>query len=106
MKITVIGGASSYTPELFFNLIELSGQLDVEQVTLMDLNPEKLEFVAQVCNRLLEGSGMKIKVIPTQDRRQAIAGADFILLQVRVGGLSARVRDERLPREFGMVGNE
>jgi 6-phospho-beta-glucosidase len=106
MKISVIGGASSYTPELFANLIELHGKLDVEQVTLMDPNPAKLDFVTRVCERLVDASEIKTRVTATQDREQAIAGADFILLQVRVGGLEARVRDERLPMELGLVGNE
>lgn len=106
MKIAVIGGASSYTPELFYNLIELGDQLEVEQVTLMDPNSEKLDSITRVCERLLEGSEIKTRVAATEDREKAISGADFILLQVRVGGLAARVRDERLPMEFGMVGNE
>jgi len=106
LKIAVIGAASSYTPELFANLIELYEQLEVERVTLVDLNLEKVNFIAGVCNRLLEGSNRKIKVGVTQHRQEAIAGADFIILQIRVGGLAARVRDERLPMEFDMVGNE
>ena len=106
LKIAVIGAASSYTPELFANLIELYAQIEVERVTLVDLNLEKVNFIAGVCNRLLEGSNKKIKVGVTQHRQEAISGADFIILQIRVGGLEARVRDERLPMEFDLVGNE
>lgn len=106
LKIAVIGAASSYTPELFANLSELYAQLDVEHVTLVDLNLDKVNFIAGVCNRLLERSNKKITVSSTQRRQEAIAGADFVILQIRVGGLEARVRDERLPMEFDMVGNE
>jgi 6-phospho-beta-glucosidase len=106
IKITVIGGASSYTPELFANLIEFRERLDVDQVTLMDLNSEKLAFIADVCERVLGGAHTGIKLVTTQHHEEAIAGADFIILQIRVGGLAARVRDERLPMEFDMVGNE
>jgi 6-phospho-beta-glucosidase len=106
IKITVIGGASSYTPELFANLIEFRERLDVDQVTLMDLNSEKLAFIADVCERVLGGADTGIKLVTTQHHEEAIAGADFIMLQIRVGGLAARVRDEQLPMEFDMVGNE
>ena len=106
IKIAVIGAASSYTPELFSNLIDFRGQLDVEQVTLMDPNLEKVTLIAEVSRRLLEGSDMRIQIVTTQERKEAIAGADFIILQIRVGGLAARIRDERLPMEFGLVGNE
>jgi len=106
LKIAVIGAGSSYTPELFSNLIDIRDQLAVEQVTLMDPNLEKVSLVAEVSRRLLEGSGMRTKIVTTQQRKEAIAGADFIILQIRVGGLAARIRDERLPMEFGLVGNE
>jgi 6-phospho-beta-glucosidase len=106
LKIAVIGAGSSYTPELFSNLIDFRDQLAVEQVTLMDPNLEKVSLVAEVSRRLLEGSGMRTKIVTTQQRKEAIAGADFIILQIRVGGLAARIRDERLPMEFGLVGNE
>lgn len=106
LKISVIGGASSYTPELFANLIDLREMLEVEQVTLMDLNNEKLDVIAKVGERLLTGSQMGMRIAATQSLEQAVDQADFIILQIRVGGLEARVRDETLPMEFGMVGNE
>jgi len=106
LKISVIGGASSYTPELFANLIDLHEHLEVEQVTLMDLNKEKLGVIAKVGEKLLAGSQMGMRIAATQNLEQAVDGADFIILQIRVGGLEARVRDETLPMEFGMVGNE
>ncbi len=106
LKIAVIGGASSYTPELFANLIEFHEQLEVEQVTLMDLNAEKLALTAKVGERLLAGSQTGMRIATTQNLAEAVDGADFIILQIRVGGLEARVRDETLPMELGMVGNE
>jgi len=72
----------------------------------MDLNAERAAFVAGVSEKLAKASGQDIKVSGTADPEEAIRGADFIILQIRVGGLSARVRDEKLPMEFGMVGNE
>jgi 6-phospho-beta-glucosidase len=105
-KIAVIGGASSYTPELFANLIDVREQLEVENVTLMDPNAEKLGLIARVGERLLASAQTGIRIITTENLEQAVDGADFVILQIRVGGLEARVRDETLPMEFGMVGNE
>jgi 6-phospho-beta-glucosidase len=106
LKITVIGAGSSYTPELFADLAAEAEPLNVEQVVLMDLNAERAAFVANLSEKLVKASGQEIKVSGIVDLEEAIHGADFILLQIRVGGLSARVRDEKLPMEFGMVGNE
>jgi 6-phospho-beta-glucosidase len=106
IKITVIGGASSYTPELFANIIDFRERLDVDRVTLMDPGAEKLTFVAGVCQRVLEEAGADTELATTQEYDDAITGADFIIMQIRVGGLAARVRDETVPVEFDMVGNE
>lgn len=106
LKITVIGAGSSYTPELFADLAAETETLNVEEVVLMDLNVERAAFVAGVSEKLVKASGQNIKVSGTADLEEAVRGADFIILQIRVGGLSARVRDEKLPMEFGLVGNE
>ncbi|MGE5251869.1 MAG: 6-phospho-beta-glucosidase [Bacteroidota bacterium] len=106
LKISVIGGGSSYTPELFADLAEEAKPLDVEQVVLMDPNAERAAFIADVSERLIRTSGQKIRVRSTASLEEALSGSDFVILQVRVGGLAARVRDERIPMELGMVGNE
>lgn len=106
LKFAVIGGASSYTPELFANLIDLRERLEVAEVVLVDLNPGKLALIAEVSERLLKAAGLEIRIRTVQRREEAIAEADFVILQIRVGGLAARVRDETLPMEFDMVGNE
>lgn len=106
VKFVVVGAASSYTPELFANLAAARKRLVVDQVTLVDLHAEKLAFIGGVCQRLIESEQLKIKLVTTTDLLSALPGADFVLAQIRVGGLAARVRDETLPMEFGMVGNE
>lgn len=106
LKITVIGGASSYTPELIAGLIAPQSRLDVNVVALMDYNAQKLALIARVCERLLDGATRRISIQTTQNREEAIDGADFVILQIRVGGLEARIRDETLPMELDMVGNE
>ena len=106
LKIAVIGAASSYTPELFADLIDFRDELEVEQVALMDPNAEKLSLVAEVGGKLLRSAEMQTEIKSTQQLEEALTGADFVMMQIRVGGLAARIRDESLPMEFGMVGNE
>lgn len=106
LKITVIGAGSSYTPELFADLAAEAEPLNVEQVVLMDANVERAAFVAGVSQKLVKDSGQNIQVTGTADLEEGVRGADFIMLQIRVGGLAARVRDEKIPMELGMVGNE
>jgi 6-phospho-beta-glucosidase len=106
IKIAVIGGGSSYTPELFADLAEEAEPLNVEQVVLMDPNAERAAFTTGVSEKLIKASGQKIKVIGTSNLEEAVSGADFVIMQIRVGGLFARVRDEKIPLELGMVGNE
>ncbi|MHB8133546.1 MAG: family 4 glycosyl hydrolase [Anaerolineaceae bacterium] len=106
IKLVVIGAASSYTPELFYDLAEDPERLDVEQVTLIDLNEDKLKFIYDVCDRLIRKKNLDLKLVASTKLEKGIEGADFILPQIRVGGLNARVRDETLPMELDMVGNE
>ena len=105
-KIVLIGGASSYTPELFANLAAAGERVEIDQVALFDLNLERVSFIAEVCRKLIKEARPGIQIVATGDRQQALDGADFIILQIRVGGLAARVRDERLPMKLGLVGNE
>ncbi len=106
LKIAVIGGGSSYTPELIADLLEPGVRLLVDEVALLDRNAAKLDLVAGACRKLLDKAGRPMSIRPTQSREEALGGADFVILQIRVGGLEARVRDETLPMELGMVGNE
>jgi 6-phospho-beta-glucosidase len=106
VKIAVIGAGSSYTPEIFADLAEFREQLDVAHVALMDPNTEKLGLITDVGRRVLQKAGVSTKISMAVDLEEAVADSDFVILQIRVGGLQARIRDETLPMEFGMVGNE
>jgi 6-phospho-beta-glucosidase len=106
LKIVVVGAGSSYTPELFASLTAGVRRLDVEEIALVDLNPERLEFIADVGRRILDLAGSTTRLTMTTDLDQAVEGADFVIPQIRVGGLAARKRDETLPMTFGLIGNE
>ena len=108
MKITVIGGGSSYTPELIEGIILRSNQLKVDKIVLVDIESgkEKLEVVGALAKRMIKKSGLLIKIELTLDRVSAITNSDFVLTQLRVGGLDARAGDERIPLKYNVIGQE
>lgn len=107
-KVAVIGGGSSYTPELIEGLAARRDVLPLREVALVDVpeGRDKVEAVAGLARRMLERTSVPAEVTVTFDRRRAIEGADFVINQFRVGGLKARAVDERIPLAYGVVGQE
>lgn len=106
LNICVIGAGSTYTPELIEGFIKLKRELPVSQVSLMDVDRKKLDIVGGLAKRMVEKSGTGARVQLVTDRRKALEGADFVVTQIRVGGIPARIRDEHIPLEFGILGQE
>ncbi|MEW5784619.1 MAG: 6-phospho-beta-glucosidase, partial [Bacillota bacterium] len=110
MKVVVVGGGSSYTPELVEGLIAGYAALPVSEFCLADIpaGKAKLAAVAGLGGRMIEKAGLadRIKITQTLQLREALPGADFVISQFRVGGLAARVRDERIPLQYGITGQE
>ncbi|MEG0327084.1 MAG: 6-phospho-beta-glucosidase [Erysipelothrix sp.] len=108
LKIVTIGGGSSYTPELMEGFINRADRLDIKELWLVDVEEgrEKLEIVGAMAQRMIEASGLDTKVFLTLDRREALKDADFVTTQFRVGQLNARVKDERIPGKYGLLGQE
>ena len=108
MKLVVIGGGSSYTPELIEGVILHHHSLPISEVVLVDIKAgeEKLKINTDFSKRMIKKANLPISVSGTLNRREALAGADFIITQMRVGGLDARARDERIPLKYGMIGQE
>ncbi|MGO4540121.1 6-phospho-beta-glucosidase [Paenibacillus sp. 2TAB19] len=108
LKIAVIGGGSSYTPEIVEGFINKYNEMPIRELWLVDIEEgkHKLEIVGELAKRMVEKSGLPIKVMLTLDRREAIAGADFVTTQMRVGLLAARRRDEHIPISHGVIGQE
>ncbi|MBB6634282.1 6-phospho-beta-glucosidase [Cohnella thailandensis] len=108
MKIAVIGGGSSYTPELIEGFIANHDKLPVTEIVLVDIpaGEWKLNIVGSLAQRMVARSGLPIKVSTTLDRRSALAGASFVSTQMRVGLLEARAWDETIPLRYGMIGQE
>jgi 6-phospho-beta-glucosidase len=106
VKIAVVGGGSTYTPELVEGFASRSVRLPVDELVLLDVDAERLEIVAGLAGRILARRGWTGRLTPTTDRAAALDGADFVVIQLRVGGQAARFRDETIPPRFGCVGQE
>ena len=106
MKLTVVGGGSTYTPELVDGLARLRDELAVDELVLMDPSEHRLELVGGISRRILRHLGHPARVTTTTQLRPAVADADVVLLQLRVGGQATRRDDETWPLECGCVGQE
>jgi len=102
MKLAVIGAGSTYTPELVSQL----SRLDVDDLALHDVDVDRLEIVGGLAGRMLERAGFAGGVLRTRDLDAALEGAAFVLVQIRVGGQQARLRDETMPLRCGCIGQE
>jgi 6-phospho-beta-glucosidase len=106
IKIAVVGGGSTYTPELVDGIARRSTRLTADELALFDIDAERLEIVGGLAERMLRRGGWTGRLTVTTDRSEALDGADFVLIQLRVGGQQARLVDETLPNEFGAIGQE
>ncbi|NOZ87531.1 MAG: 6-phospho-beta-glucosidase [Deltaproteobacteria bacterium] len=106
MKITIIGGGSTYTPELVKGLIDNRDAFGLEELALQDIRPERQEAVASFCRRLMEKEKASFSLTTATDRKTALNRADFVIIQIRVGGQEARNRDIRIGLDNSLIGQE
>ncbi|MGB8643641.1 MAG: 6-phospho-beta-glucosidase [Anaerolineae bacterium] len=106
MKVAVIGGGSTYTPELVNGFLSRLASFPMTELWLVDVDPQRLEIVGKFAQRMVEARGAPFKVVLTQDRRAAIQGASYVTTQLRVGMMPARRGDEYLGKRHGLIGQE
>jgi len=106
IKVAVIGGGSTYTPELIEGLAARRDRLPIDELVLEDLDPDRLRIVGGLAERMLRRLDWTGRLSLTSDPVEAIDGASFVLVQLRVGGQVARLSDETLPLAFGTIGQE
>lgn len=108
LKLAIIGGGSSYTPELVEGVLKRLDRVPVKEMHFVDVEAgqEKLEIIEALTRRMVEKAGADITIKASLDRRAAIENADFVMTQFRVGGLQARANDERIPLKYDVIGQE
>ena len=105
IKIVIIGAGSTYTPELIEGLIRKKDDLRVRELALMDIDPIKLEIVGNMAKRMLAAQNVDWEV-NFYDTYDCVKGASYVITQIRVGKLEARIRDEKIPLKYGLIGQE
>ena len=106
MKVAVIGGGSSYTPELVNGFLERAKSFPLTELWLVDIDPQRLEIVGGFAQRMVKAKRSPFKVILTTDHREGVRGASYVTTQLRVGGMAARRNDEYLGKRHGLIGQE
>jgi 6-phospho-beta-glucosidase len=106
MKVTVIGGGSTYTPELVNGFLARVNTFPLRELCLMDIQKTRLDIVAGFAQRMVSAQGSPFEVTLTTDQREAIRGASYVITQLRVGLMEARRADEYLGQRHGLVGQE
>lgn len=105
-RIVIIGAASAYTPGIIESIIAEAKTLAGYDIVLMDIDQEHLRIIWRLAKQMVKAAGAPLGVTMTLDRRVALKGANFVLTQMRVGGLAGRRLDERIPQKYGLVGQE
>jgi 6-phospho-beta-glucosidase len=106
LKISVIGGGSTYTPELINGFIENKDALPIDELWLMDVLPDRLEIVGSFAQRMVAAAGNPFQVILTTDQSDAIRDSAYVITQFRVGQMQARINDEYLGKRHNLIGQE
>ncbi len=106
MKIAVIGGGSTYTPELIEGFARRADVLPVDELVLQDIDSDRLDIVGSLARRILSAQSFAGRLTTTTSLDSAVDGASAVLIQLRVGGQAARLVDETLPGKFGLLGQE
>jgi 6-phospho-beta-glucosidase len=108
MKIAIIGGGSSYTPELIEGLILRRDLLPISHVALVDVpaGEEKLRTIRDLTCRMFEKANLPVQVTAGYDRREALKDCSYVITQFRVGRLEARAKDESIPLKYNTLGQE
>ena len=106
IKVAVIGGGSTYTPELIEGIARRDDRLPVDELVLMDINAERLKLIAGLARRIMDRLGWKGRITTAATADEAVTDSSFVLVQLRVGGQQARFTDETVPPRFGTIGQE
>jgi 6-phospho-beta-glucosidase len=106
LKVAVVGGGSTYTPELVEGFARRAAILPIDELVLLDPDADRLAIVGGLAGRILAKAGWPGRLTLTSDQSAALEGASYTLIQLRVGGQAARLGDETLPHRFGVLGQE
>lgn len=106
LKVCVIGGGSTYTPELLSGFLMYQDTFPLEELWLMDIDGVRLNLVGDFIKRIAAARNAQFKVVLSTNQLDAIQGASYVITQTRVGRMEARRQDEYLGKRHGLIGQE
>jgi 6-phospho-beta-glucosidase len=106
LKAAVIGGGSTYTPELLNGFIQRQDSFPLDELWLMDIDPDRLAVVGGFAQRMADAKKARFQVILSTDQRDTVRGSAYVITQLRVGKMQARRKDEYLGKRHGLIGQE
>src|SRR5258706_1977695 len=106
LKVAVIGGGSTYNPELLNGFLARIKQVPLDELWLIVIGEARLSVVGSFAQRMVAAKGSQFKVVLTTDQRAAVTDALYVTTQLRVGQMEARKNDEYLGRRHGLIGQE
>ena len=106
MKVAVIGGGSTYTPELVSGFLDRVGEFPLSELWLMDIDQLRLDIVGGFTKRIVKTKGMPFKVVLSNNQTESIKDSSYVITQLRVGQMEARRADEYLGQRHGLIGQE
>ncbi|MDN5304884.1 MAG: 6-phospho-beta-glucosidase [Fusobacteriaceae bacterium] len=108
LKISIIGGGSSYTPEIIDGFIKKKDELNIKEICLIDIEEgqEKLNIIYNLTKRMIDKNNLNWNISKTIDRIKGLENSDFVVTQFRVGQIDARIKDESIPLKYGCIGQE
>lgn len=106
IKLAYIGGGSTRAPGTMASFVHQGGNFDGSEIVLIDLNPERLELVKTLSEKMARARGIDLTISTTTDRRRGLQECDAVLTSFRPGGFEARYLDECIPLKHGVIGQE
>ena len=103
MKLALIGGGGVRAPEFVRGALAFAADLDLQELWLMDIQAERLNMMAPLCQEI---AGGHFQVIATQNLDEALRGASIIVTTIRAGFEQGRVLDERIALKHNVIGQE
>lgn len=105
-NIVLVGGGSTWTPGILKAMTTHLEQFSLNKVILYDINKERQEVIGKFAQILFSEEAPDVEVIYTTDKEVAFKDIDFVFCQIRTGGFDMRDRDEKIPLELGVIGQE
>ncbi|MBS7578000.1 MULTISPECIES: 6-phospho-alpha-glucosidase [unclassified Enterococcus] len=105
-SVVIAGGGSTYTAGIVMMLIENQDKFPLRKLKFYDNDQERQAIVAKACEVIVKERAPEIEFLATTDPEAAFTDVDFVMAHIRVGGLSMREQDEKIPLRHGVVGQE